>query len=103
MKNAKYFVIIDPYEKECYDIYACHKDTPIPTIKEVVERYKLSHYCLNSTVKEISMRKFLRLHHKLFKSFADSANDLMEWSPNGGQLNTWRWWHSAEDWEWIKE
>ena len=95
--NTKFFKTID--ETGFYSLYACHADTPIPTMKEIVERNELNPFCETDKVVEISMEEFLRLHNETLANIADSANDMMEWSPNGGSIASWEWWFSAEEWE----
>lgn len=56
-------------------------------------------FCLTDKVEEISMEEFLRLHNETLAEIADSANDMVEWSPNGGCIKSWEWWFSAEEWE----
>ena len=93
--NTKFFKAIDG--TGLYSLYVCHADTPIPTIKEIVERDHLSPFCENDTVVEISMEEFLLLHNETLANIADSANDMVEWAPNGGSINSWEWWFSAEE------
>ena len=95
--NTKFFKTIDA--TGFYSLYACHADTPIPTMKEIVDRDHLSPFCEEDAVVEISMEDFLRLHNELLADIADSANDMVEWSPNGGAIKSWEWWFSAEEWE----
>ena len=45
------------------------------------------------------MEEFLHLHNLLLAEIADSANDMIEWSPNAGSICSWEWWYSAEEWE----
>lgn len=85
--------------KEFYSLYACDKNTPIPTAAEIVERNHLSPHCANDEVVEISMEEFLRLHNETLAEIADSASDMVEWSPNAGSIYSWEWWYSAEEWE----
>ena len=95
--NTKFFKTIDA--TGFYSLYACHADTPIPTMKEIVDRDHLSPFCEEDAVVEISMEEFLRLHNELLADIADSANDLVEWSPIGGAIKSWEGWFSAEEWE----
>lgn len=94
--NTKFFKTVD--EAGFYSLYVCHTDTPIPTMNEIVERDSLNPFCEDDTVVEISMEEFLRLHNEILAEIADSANDMMEWAPNGGSINSWEWWFSAEEW-----
>ena len=94
--NTKFFKTIDG--TDFYSLYVCHVDTPIPTMKEIVERNHLSPFCEEDTVVEISMEEFLQLHNEILANIADRANDMMEYSPNGGSLTSWEWWFSAEEW-----
>jgi hypothetical protein len=98
--NTKFFKTVD--ETGFYSLYACHADTPIPTMKEIVERDSLSPFCLTDRVEEISMEEFLQLHNETLAEIADSANDMVEWSPNGGSIKSWEWWFSAEEWEYME-
>ena len=93
--NTKFFKAIDG--TGLYSLYVCHADTPIPTMKEIIERDPLSPFCENDTVVEISMEEFLLLHNETLANIADSANDMVEWAPNGGSINSWEWWFSTEE------
>ena len=95
--NTKFFKAIDA--TGFFSLYACHTDTPIPTMNEIVERYHLNPFCEEAKVVEISMEEFLQLHNKTLANIADSAIDMMEWSPNGGSIASWEWWFSAEEWK----
>ena len=95
--NTKFFkVSYDPCELPC--LYVCDEETPIPTAAEIVERNNLAPFCVDGQVVEISMKEFLRLHNEILYHIADSANDMMEWSPNAGSICSWEWWDSAEVW-----
>lgn len=94
--NTKFFKTVD--ETGFYSLYVCNADTPIPTIKEIVKRDSLSPFCEEDIVIEISMEEFLLLHNKILADIADSANDMVEWSPNGGSIKSWEWWFSTEEW-----
>lgn len=87
---TKFFKITD--EQNFYTLYVCDATTPIPTMKEIVEREKLSPFCESDTVKEITREEFLYLHNELLTELSDSANDMIEWSPNIGTCTTWKWW-----------
>lgn len=95
--TTKFFKTID--EKNFYTLYVCNKTTPIPTMEEIIKREKLSPFCKNDKVEEITKEEFLYLHNKLLVELSDSANDMIEWSPNSGTLTTWSWWYSEEEWE----
>ena len=95
--TTKFFKTID--EQGFYTLYVCDANTPIPTMKEIVERQNLSPYCESEMVKEITREEFLYLHDALLTELSNSANDMIEWSPNGGNLTTWEWWYSEEEWE----
>jgi hypothetical protein len=43
------------------------------------------------------MAEFLTLQTNLLASLADSAQDMIEWSPNLGQLKTWEFWENEEN------
>lgn len=94
--NTKFFKTVD--ETGFYSLYVCHADTPIPTMKEIIERNCFNPFCESDTVIEISMEEFLRLHNETLAEIADSADDMVEWAPNGGSINSWEWWFSAEEW-----
>ena len=94
--NTKLFYTIE--ETGFYSLYVCHANTPIPTMKEIVERDHLNPFCEEDTVVEISMEEFLQLHNDILAEIADSADDMVEWSPNGGTIKSWEWWFSAEEW-----
>ena len=94
--NTKFFKTID--KEGFYSLYVCHANTPIPTMKEIIERNHLSPFCESDTVIEISMEEFLRLHNETLADIADSANDMVEWAPNSGRINSWEWWFSTEEW-----
>ena len=93
-QNTKFFKMVD---NNFYALYVCHKDTPIPTAEEVVKRNHLNPFCKDDKVIEITMAEFLTLHNNLLASLADSAEDMIEWSPNLGQLKTWEFWENEED------
>ena len=95
--NTKFFKTVK--ETGFYSLYVCHANTPIPTMKEIVERDYLNPFCEEDTVVEISMEEFLQLHNDILAEIADSADDMVEWSPNGGTIKSWEWWFSAEEWE----
>lgn len=99
--TTKFFKAID--EQNFYTLYVCDVNTPIPTMKEILERQNFSPYCENDTVKEITKEEFLYLHNELLTELSDSANDMIEWAPNGGNLTTWEWWYSKEEWEEYKD
>lgn len=99
--TTKFFKTIDT--TDFYSLYVCHIDTPIPTMNEIIERNRLSPFCEDDKVIEISMEEFLRLHNEILVDIADSANDMMEWAPNGGNIKSWEWWFSAEEWEEYKD
>lgn len=94
--NTKFFKTIDT--TGFYSLYACHASTPIPTAKEIIERDRFSPFCEDDAVIEISIEEFLRSHNEILADIADSANDMMEWSPNGGSIKSWEWWFSTEEW-----
>ena len=98
-QNTKFFkmVGIDGANDKYYSLFVCHKDTPIPTAEEIVERNNLNPFCKNDKVIEITMEDFLTLHTNLLKILADSAEDMIEWSPNLGQLETWEFWENEEN------
>ena len=96
--NTKFFKTTDA--TGFYSLYACHADTPIPTMKEIVERNHLNPFCEEEAVVEISKEEFLRLHNETLADIADSANDMIEWAPNGcATIKSWEWWFSTEEWE----
>jgi hypothetical protein len=96
-QNTKFFVMVDAYEEGSYDLFVCHKDTPIPTAKEIVKRNSLHPCCEEFEVKEITMAEFLTLHNELLASLADSANDMAEWSPNYGRIHSWEFWEEESE------
>lgn len=96
--NTKFFKTVDE-DLGFYSLYACHVDTPIPTMKEIIARNRLHPDCENERVVEISKEEFLRLHNELLADIIDSANDMIEWAPNNKSICSWEWWHSAEEWE----
>ena len=93
-QNTKFFKMInyEDIDNEDYSLFVCHKDTPIPTAEEIVNRNHLSEFCKDDKIIEITLAEFLTLHSNLLASFANSAEDLKEWSPNLGQLKTWEFW-----------
>lgn len=93
--TTKFFKTID--EQGFYTLYVCDATTPIPTMKEIVERNKLSPYCENDMVEEITREEFLFLHDALLTELSDSADDMIQWAPNTGILTTWGWWDSEKD------
>lgn len=97
--NTKFFKAVTNYgvDGEFYGLYVCHKDTPIPTAKQLVEQNNLNPCCENDEIVEISMEEFLELHHQLLTKIIDSAEDMMEWSPNYGNVSTWEWWDGIEE------
>lgn len=97
--NTKFFKVVtkDGANDEYYSLYVCHKDTPIPTAEEIVKRNQLNPYCKDDEVVEISMETFFALHAKLLATLADSAEDMIEWSPNLGDLCTWEYWENEEE------
>ena len=96
-QNTKFFKMVDTYDETSYYLFVCHKDTPIPTAEEIVERNHLNPFCKDDKVIEITMAEFLTLQTNLLASLADSAQDMIEWSPNLGQLTTWEFWDSEEN------
>ena len=96
-QNTKFFKMVDAYDETCYSLYVCHKDTPIPTAEEIVEKDNLNPFCKDDKVIEITMAEFLTLQTNLLAGLADSAQDMIEWSPNLGQLTTWEFWDSEEN------
>ena len=98
-QNTKFFKMVkcDGAGDEYYSLFVCHKDTPIPTAEEIVERNHLNPFCKDDKVIEITMAEFLTLHTNLLASLADSAEDMIEWSPNLGQLKIWEFWENEED------
>lgn len=99
--DTKFFKMIDccngddkdPYY---FSLYACHKDTPIPTAKEIVERKHIHLGCMGALVVEISMDEFLRLHNELLVDIANSSYNMAEWSPNIGGFELWTWWETED-------
>ena len=96
-QNTKFFKMVDACDESCYSLYVCHKDTPIPTVEEIIERNNLSPFCKDDEVIEITMAEFLTLQTNLLASLADSAQDMIEWSPNLGQITTWEFWENEEN------
>jgi hypothetical protein len=99
-QNTKFFKMVefDGTDNEHYSLFVCHKDTPIPTAKEIVKRKVLSPFCKDDKVIEITMAEFLTLQTNLLASLADSAEDMMEWAPNfTNGLCTWEFWENEED------
>jgi hypothetical protein len=96
-QNTKFFKLVDSADNKCYSLYVCHKDTPIPTAEEIVERNHLNPFCKEDEVIEITMAEFLTLHTNLLASIADSAEDMIEWSPNLGGITTWEFWENEKD------
>ena len=98
-QNTKFFKMIefDGTDNEFYSLFVCHKDTPIPTAEEIVKRNQLNPFCKDDKIVEITMAEFLTLHTNLLASLADSAEDMIEWSPNLGQLKTWEFWDNEEN------
>ena len=99
-QNTKFFKMVefDGTDNEFYSLFVCHKDTPIPTAEEIVERNHLNSFCKDDKVIEITMAEFLTLHTKLLAKLADSAEDMMEWAPNFiCGLCTWEFWENEEE------
>lgn len=98
-QNTKFFKMVEfeGTEEESYVLFVCHKDTPIPTAEEIVKRNDLIPCCIDDKVIEITMAEFLTLQTNLLASLADSAEDMIEWSPNLGQLKTWEFWENEEN------
>lgn len=99
--TTKFFKTTD--EQNFYTLYVCDVTTPIPTMKEIIERRNLSHYCESEIVEEITREEFLYLHNELLTELSDSAGDMIEWSPNSGTIASWLWWYSERDWEDYKD
>lgn len=101
MKNieTKFFKVVEfeGTENENYSLYICEKTTPIPTMEEIIQRRHYNPCCKDDKVKEISMEEFLILNNQLLAQIIDSANDVKEWAPNFGDLNTWEYWESEEE------
>ena len=98
--DTKFFKMINYCDidgREHCSLYACHKGTPIPTAKEIVEREHLHLLCMDAPVVEISLKEFLRLNNELLADIADSSYDMAEWSPNIGGFELWSWWESEEE------
>ena len=98
-QNTKFFKMVesDGTNDEYYSLFVCHKDTPIPTAEEIVKRKNLDLFYKEDKVVEITMAEFLTLQTNLLASLADSAADMMEWSPNLGVLKTWEFWENEKD------
>lgn len=97
---AKFFT---KYERQglrtYHTLFVCHDDTPIPTGKEIVERFHWHPHFANAPVKQIS-----RLHWFFLVMcdlggyvFSKHADELEEFAGLNG-LRLWRWWDSEEDW-----
>ena len=99
--TTKFFKTTDA--QNFYTLYVCDVNTPIPTMKEIIERQNLSSYCESNVVEEITREEFLFLHDALLTELSDSADDMIEWAPNTGILTTWEWWDSEKDWEDYKD
>ena len=98
MKNGTKFFKVE-IKDDFNDLYVCRETTPIPTMEEIIERESLHPDCANYKVVEISIEEFLEEHNKFLAYMSDSANDMAEWSPNIGSLNTWKYWESREEFE----
>ena len=99
--TTKFFKTTD--EENFYCLYVCEATTPIPTMKELIERLNLHPDCESEIVEEITKEEFLYLHNKLLTELSGGANDMKEWAPNSGILATWEWWDSERDWEDYKD
>ena len=99
--TTKFFKTTD--EENIHTLYVCDVTTPIPTMKEIIERENLSPFCENEIVGEITREEFLYLHNESLTELSGSANDMIEWAPNSGILATWKWWYSERDWEVYKD
>ena len=96
--KTKFFKVVENFgEEEYYSLFACRKDTPLPTATQLVKANKIEDEYSAEIIEEISVQEFLQLHNKLLAEFSESANDLIEWSPNEGGLHTWEWWWSDEE------
>ena len=98
-QNTKFFktVEFEGTEEEFYSLFVCHKDTPIPTAEEIVERNGLNECCKNDKVIEITREEFLILQANLLASIIDSVEDARAWAPNLEGLTTWEFWENEED------
>ena len=98
MENTKFFktVEFEGTSEEFYSLFVCHKDTPIPTAEEIVERNGLNEFCKNDKVIEITREEFLTLQTNLLASIIDNAADAQAWAPNIGQLTTWEFWEEED-------
>ena len=96
-QNTKFFKMVEFGNDDFYTLFVCHKDTPIPTAEEIIKRNSLNPFCKDDEVIEITMEEFLTLQTNLLASLADSAEDMIEWSPNLGHLKTWEFWENEED------
>lgn len=96
--NTKFFKAVTNkgLDGEFYGLYICHKDTPIPTAKQLVKQNNLNPCCENDEIIEISMKEFLELHNQLLTKIIDNA-DMLEWSLNYGNAYTWEWWNGIEE------
>lgn len=96
-QNTKFFKMVDACDETVYSLFVCHKDTSTPTAEEILERNPLSPFCKDDKVVEITMAEFLTLQTNLLASLADSAQDMIEWSPNLGDLKTWEFWENEKN------
>ena len=64
--TTKFFKTID--EQGFYVLYVCDANTPIPTMKEIIERNNLSPYCESEIIKEITREECDRKMKKASES-----------------------------------
>ena len=99
--ETKFFAVCEPNEELVFELFVCRADTPIPTAGEIIERFGQEWFTAGYEVSEITANEFLSMQATLLAHIVDSANDMMIYSPNVAELNVWRWWDSAEEWEEI--
>ena len=92
----KYFAMIDRGEDyEDFDLYVCDDDTPIPTAKEIVERFLMNEVCKHFPVVELTQEEFLETHNKMLKRVFDDEEAEI-YAPNYGDISLWGYWASEE-------
>lgn len=88
----KYFAMIDRGEDyEDFDLYVCDNNTPIPTAKEIRERFSMNEACEHFPVVELTQKEFLEIHNKMLKRVLDDEEADI-YAPNFGILNLWVYW-----------
>lgn len=92
----KYFAMIDRGEDyEDFDLYVCDNDTPIPTAKEIVERFLMNEVCKYFPVVELTQEEFLEIHNKMLKRVLDDEEAEI-YAPNYEDISLWGYWASEK-------